>query len=51
MLNNISIIGVGRLGICVALCLEKVGYNVMEKANNTTDKLFSSGDFNKIKFR
>jgi UDPglucose 6-dehydrogenase len=28
-MQNISIIGVGRLGICVALCLEKVGYNVL----------------------
>lgn len=28
-----------------------VGYNAMEKANNTIDKLFSSGDFNKIKFK
>jgi UDPglucose 6-dehydrogenase len=27
--KNISIIGIGRLGICVALCLEKVGYNVL----------------------
>lgn len=41
--KNISIIGVGRLGICVGLCLEKVGYNVLgvdvfpeyvEKINN-----------------
>jgi len=26
---NISIIGIGRLGICVGLCLEKAGYNVL----------------------
>jgi UDP-glucose 6-dehydrogenase len=29
MNNNISIIGIGRLGICVSLCLEKIGYNVL----------------------
>ena len=29
MEKNISIIGVGRLGICVALCLEKAGYNIL----------------------
>ena len=29
MTRNISIIGIGRLGICVALCLEKVGYNIL----------------------
>ena len=28
-----------------------VGYNAMEKATNTIDKLFSSGDFTKIKFQ
>lgn len=28
-----------------------VGYNAMEKADNTIDKLFSSGDFNKIKLQ
>jgi len=27
--GNISILGVGRLGLCMALCLEKVGYNVL----------------------
>lgn len=27
--QNISIIGVGRLGLCLALCLEKVGYHVL----------------------
>ena len=46
--KNISIIGVGRLGICVCLCLEHAGYNVLgvdvfpdyvEKINNKT--LFS----------
>jgi UDPglucose 6-dehydrogenase len=26
---NVSIIGIGRLGICVALCLEKAGFNVL----------------------
>lgn len=29
MSKNISVIGVGRLGICVALVLEKFGYNVL----------------------
>ena len=29
MTKNISVIGIGRLGICVALCLEKAGYNVL----------------------
>lgn len=28
-MNNVSIIGIGRLGLCVALCLEKSGYNVL----------------------
>ncbi len=27
--KNISIIGVGRLGLCLALCLEKSGYHVL----------------------
>ena len=43
--KNISIIGIGRLGICVGLCLEYAGYNVLgvdifpdyvEKINNKT---------------
>lgn len=29
MQKNISVIGVGRLGICVSLCLEYAGYNVL----------------------
>ena len=29
MNTNISVIGIGRLGICVSLCLEKAGYNVL----------------------
>lgn len=29
MSKNISIVGVGRLGICVGLCLEYAGYNVL----------------------
>jgi len=41
--NNITVIGVGRLGLCTALCLEEAGYNVLgvdifpgyvEKLNN-----------------
>lgn len=27
--NNITVIGIGRLGICLALCLEKAGYHVL----------------------
>jgi len=27
--NNISVIGIGRLGLCTALCLERGGYNVV----------------------
>jgi len=43
--NNITVIGIGRLGLCTALCLEQAGYNVLgvdifpdyvEKLNNKT---------------
>ena len=43
--NNISVVGVGKLGLCLALCLEKSGFNVLgmdifpdyvEKINNKT---------------
>jgi nucleotide sugar dehydrogenase len=27
--NNITVIGIGRLGICTALCFEKAGYHVL----------------------
>ena len=27
--ENITVIGIGRLGLCTALCFEKAGYNVM----------------------
>ena len=27
--NNISVLGIGRLGLCTALCLERAGYNVV----------------------
>lgn len=27
--QNITIIGIGRLGLCIALCLEKAGFNVL----------------------
>lgn len=27
--NNITVIGIGRLGLCIALCFEKNGYNVV----------------------
>lgn len=45
--NNISVIGVGRLGLCSALCFERAGYNVIgvdvfpsyiENVNNKTLK-------------
>ena len=29
MKNNITVVGIGRLGICSALCFEKRGYNVL----------------------
>ena len=29
MLNNVSVVGIGRLGICFSLTLEKAGYNVL----------------------
>lgn len=29
MINNISVIGIGKLGLCFALTLEKSGYNVL----------------------
>ena len=29
MRNNISVIGIGRLGLCFCLTLEKAGYNVV----------------------
>jgi len=43
--NNITVIGIGRLGLCTALCLEQAGYNVLgvdifpdyvKKINNKT---------------
>ncbi len=41
--QNIAVFGVGRLGICVALCLEKAGYNVLgvDLAQEYIDKLNS----------
>ena len=27
--ENITVIGIGRLGLCFALCLEKAGYKVI----------------------
>jgi nucleotide sugar dehydrogenase len=45
--NNVSVIGIGRLGLCTALCLERGGYNVVgvdvfpsyvEALNNKTFK-------------
>jgi len=51
-MNNISIIGVGKLGLCFALTLEKAGYSVLglditpeyvEKINNKTLKSSEQG--------
>ena len=44
-MKNISIIGIGRLGLCVALVFEEYGYNILgcdvvseyvDKINNNT---------------
>jgi nucleotide sugar dehydrogenase len=49
-MNNISIIGVGKLGLCLALNLEKKGFNVtgvdvFEKyINSLNDKTFSTSE-------
>jgi UDPglucose 6-dehydrogenase len=46
--ENITVIGIGRLGICLALCLEKAGYNVLgvdispEYIAQVNDKTFAS---------
>ena len=48
MNKNISVIGVGRLGLCFALTLEKSGYNVVgldireEYVNSLNNKTFKS---------
>ena len=50
MTKNISIIGIGRLGICVGLCLEFVGYNVLgvdinnSYVNSINNKTLKSGE-------
>jgi UDPglucose 6-dehydrogenase len=55
MSKNISVIGIGRLGICVALCLEKAGYNVMgldisqTYIDHINNKTFSSPEPNVTK--
>ncbi len=47
--NSITVIGIGKLGLCTALCFEKVGYNVLgidlnqtyiTKLNNKTFRSF-----------
>lgn len=46
--NSITVIGVGRLGLCTALCFENAGYNVcgvdinQEYVNSLNNKTFSS---------
>lgn len=48
--KNISIVGIGRLGICVGLCLEYVGYNVLgvdvreDYVNKINNKTLTSGE-------
>jgi len=48
MKNNISVIGIGRLGLCFCLTLEKAGYNVVgydiieNYVNNINQKTFFS---------
>ena len=48
IIKNISIIGIGRLGLCMGLCLEHVGYNVMgvdifqDYVDNLNNKNFNS---------
>ena len=52
MRNNISIIGIGKLGLCFSLTLEKSGYNVLgvdiseEYVNKINDKTFKSDEKN-----
>jgi UDPglucose 6-dehydrogenase len=49
-LKKIGIIGIGKLGLCFALNLEKVGYNVLgidisdQYVNNLNSKLFKSAE-------
>ena len=46
--ENLTVIGVGRLGICAALCFEKAGFNVLgvdineEYVKKLNDKTFES---------
>jgi len=48
--ENITVIGIGRLGICFALCLEKAGYNVLgvdlspDYINQINSKKFQSSE-------
>ncbi len=48
--NNITIIGIGKLGLCTALCFEARGYNVLgvdvseNYVNNLNDKTFTSSE-------
>ena len=48
MRNNISVIGIGRLGLCFCLTLEKAGYNVVgydiieDYVNEVNQKTFYS---------
>ena len=49
MNKNISIIGVGKLGLCLALNLEKKGYNIIgvdiseDYLKSLNDKYLTSG--------
>ncbi len=46
MSENISVIGVGKLGLCFSLTLEKVGYNVLGvDVNNDYVKILNDKTF------
>ena len=48
--KNISIIGVGKLGLCLALNLEKKGYNILgidvyqDYVNSLNNKTFTTSE-------
>lgn len=56
MNNNLTIIGIGRLGLCQALCFEKSGYNVLgidvnqDYINSINNKTYKSFEPNLINY-
>lgn len=56
MNNNLTIIGIGRLGLCQALCFEKSGYNVLgidvnqDYINSINNKTYTSFEPNLINY-